>query len=288
MKKVLILGSASMAGHIISRYLNSLNKYKIINIAEKLKLNKNDILIKLEDNNLLKKNILKFKPNIIINCIRLLIEESEENPALAVYYNSFIPHFLEFIGKLRNIKIIHLSTDCVFSGKKGGYIENDIKDGEGYYARTKALGEIINNKDLTIRTSFIGPDATNKGEELFHWFLTQKGSIQGFSRVFWTGITTLELAKAIDAFIEQNINGLYHLVPNRKISKFELLKLIQKIWNKNNVKIEENTEKSVDKSLINTRKDFNYEIKSYLEMFNELHDWMKKNKDLYKNKYQFV
>ena len=281
----MIIDSSSMAGHVISKYLQSLNEYKIINMACDQKLNKADILIDLEDKDDVNNTILDIKPEIIINCIRVLIKESEENPARAIYLNSFFPHYLKSISKTNNIKIIHLSTDCVFSGQKGSYSETDIKDGKGYYAETKALGEIINNRDLNVRTSYIGPNTCDKSEELFHWFMTQKGTVQGYSRVFWTGITTLELAKAIEAAIEQELSGLYHLVPDEKISKYELLKLIKEVWKRDEVTIEENRDKASDKSLLNTRTDFNYRVRGYAEMLSDLHEWMNAHRDIYNYKY---
>ena len=233
------------------------------------------------DRNLLYQKIKNINPDFIINCLRLLIEESEENQAKAVYYNSYIPHYLSEIGNEINAKIIHLSTDCVFSGKKGSYHENDIKDGENVYARTKALGELINDRDLTVRTSFIGPNINGRNEELFHWFLNQKGEINGYANAFWTGITTLELAKLIVEVLDLNITGIYHLVPEHKISKYNLLNLIKNIWLKEDVIIRELNNISVDKSLIDNHKLLN--VNNYYVMFNEMYKWMLDNKELYTN-----
>lgn len=164
---------------------------------------------------MVKNVIIKEKPDVIINCIGALIKESEEHPDRAVFINSFFPHYLARLGNELNFKLIHLSTDCVFSGEKGDYSETDFKDGKDFYAQTKALGEIINGDHLTFRTSFIGPEMKERGTGLFHWFMTQNGKVYGYSRVYWTGITTLELAKAIDRAIEKNLKSLYHLVPQK-------------------------------------------------------------------------
>ncbi|MBN1898916.1 MAG: NAD-dependent epimerase/dehydratase family protein [Spirochaetes bacterium] len=280
-KKVIIFGSTGMAGHVLTRYLLSINKYDIINIAYRKKLNKETIIMDIQDIRAVRKIILKTKPDIIVNFIGILIKSSEERPDKAIYINSYFPHFLERMGKEYNIKIIHLSTDCVFSGKIGDYREMDKKDGEGWYARSKALGEILNEKDLTFRTSIVGPELKEEGEGLFHWFMNQKGVIWGHSQVYWTGVTTLELAKAIDAAIEQDLKGLYHLIPEKKISKYELLQLFKKIWNKNDVEIKEFRKIGEDKSLMNTRSDFKYKVKDYEPMLLELHEWMYKDKDFY-------
>ena len=127
--------------------------------------------------------------------------------------------------------LIHISTDCVFSGNKGNYIETDYRDARDIYGLSKALGEIDNENDLTIRTSIIGPELKTNGEGLFHWFLSQKGNVYGYTDAIWGGVTTLEFAKAIDCAIEQRITGLINLTNKVPISKYELLKLSQKIFN---------------------------------------------------------
>jgi len=287
-KRIMIFGSTGMAGHVVTTYLMSLNRYYVINIAHRFKLNDDTILLDVENKDKVKNIILDNSPEVIINCVGVLIKFSEHNPDEAIYINSYFPHYLERLGKENNIKIIHLSTDCVFSGKKGNYIENDLKDGEGFYAQSKALGEIVNDKDLTFRISIIGPELKGNGEGLFHWFMNQSGIINGYSKVFWSGITTLELAKAIDKAIEQDLVGLYHLTLGKKFSKFELLKLFKKVWKRSDIEILPSDIKKSDKSLIDTRKDFDFKVKDYEEMLNELYEWMIYHKDMYKNIYQFL
>jgi len=133
---------------------------------------------------------------------------------LAVWFNSYFPQLLASFGKKYNFKLIHISTDCVFSGKEGGYKEDSFKNGIGFYAQSKALGEVVNSKDLTFRTSIVGPELKPDGIGLFHWFMNQAGAISGFTEVFWTGVTTIELAKAINEAIIQELTGLYHLTNN--------------------------------------------------------------------------
>ena len=265
-----------MVGHVITRYLDTLGKYIIFN-SSRSHLNKNTIIIDLFNRKLIQQTLNKIKPDIVINCAGVLIKESNANPEKAIYINGYFPHYLKYMGDDLKYKIIHLSTDCVFSGKIGNYSEEDFKDGVDYYAKSKSIGEIINDKDLTFRTSIIGPEIKKNGAGLFHWFMNQKGTLHGYSNVYWTGITTLELAKGIDKAIEQNIKGLYHLVPE-KISKYKLLNLIKEIWGVD-IRILEDFEHKNDKSLINNRIDFNYKIPSYHQMLMELHDWMRNWKD---------
>jgi len=147
-------------------------------------------------------------------------------------------------------------------------------------AKTKGLGEIVNNKHLTLRTSVVGPELKTDGEELFHWFMNQQSDISGFTKTIWSGVTTLELAKAIKWSIDSDISGLYHVTNNSSISKYELLKLFQK-YTKKDIDIKSVNGKNIDKSFIDTRKELNYAIPSYEEMVKNMIDLMKNNK-LYK------
>jgi len=178
-------------------------------------------------------------------------------------------------------KLIHISTDCVFSGlTKEPYVETDEKDGKDTYAKTKGLGEIINNKHLILRTSVIGPELKEDGEELFHWFIKKEGTINGFSKAIWSGVTTLELAKAVYWAIENDIRGLYHITNNSSISKYELLMLFKK-YSKKDIKINKIDGKDIDKSFIDTRKTLNYQIPSYEVMIKNMVALIKSKPKLY-------
>jgi len=182
-----------------------------------------------------------------------------------------------------NAKLIHISTDCVFSGdKKKPYVETDEKDGRGIYAKTKGLGEIVSDKHLTLRTSVVGPELKTDGEELFHWFMNQQGDISGFTKAIWSGVTTIELSKAVKWSIDNDITGLYHVTNNTSISKYELLKLFQK-YTKKDISIKPVDGKNVDKSFIDTRLLMNYKIPSYDQMIKNMADLIKENSKLYKN-----
>ena len=274
MKNITIYGSSSMAGHMIRDYFSSMPNYNIKSINESDIFYNDDII---QNFNFLD----KINPDYIINCIRCLVEDSELNPLKAINYNSYFPHFLEKVYKNTNTQLIHLSTDCVFSGEKGNYDETSLHDGHSYYARTKSIGEITNNKDLTIRTSYIGPTIDNRKEELFDWFFRQDGEINGFGNVFWSGITTLELAKGIKNLIEKGFTGLYHMVPSEAISKYNLLKLIRKIWKKEDIVIKKYNSKKIDRSLIDNQKLI--QISDYQSIFIELYEYMEKNQKLYKH-----
>jgi dTDP-4-dehydrorhamnose reductase len=146
------------------------------------------------------------------------------------------------------------------------------------------LGEVVNSIDLTLRTSIIGPELKKEGEGLFDWFMNQTGSVSGYKNVYWSGVTTLELARAIDQAITQNLSGLYHVSQPEKISKYDLLFLIKKTWEKHDVEILPSEGKHSDKSLICTRKDFDYRIQNYEKMLLDLFRFMKTNTELYSGK----
>ncbi len=279
MKKVLILGIKGMAGHVLYKSLPVLGSYDVYGLARNVEETGKEINLDVTDTAGLKKIISTYQFDVIVNCIGVLNKDAEDHPDKAIWFNGYFPHFLEAETKNTNTSIIHISTDCVFSGKKGGYTEKDIKDGYGFYAQSKAIGELDNVKDLTLRTSIIGPELNANGIGLFHWFMQQKNNavVSGFSKAFWSGITTIELAKVIHSAISQNLTGLIEITQKGKIDKYNLLKLFNKFFRNNTISIYENSEYRVDKSMISVREDFNYELPDYPDMLNEMKNWIEQN-----------
>lgn len=284
MKKIAILGANGMAGHVIYTFLKE-KKYNVYGLARNVSEDDKIARIDVQDIGKLENWLDSNNFNIIINCVGILNKNAEDNIDQAIYLNSYLPHYLEKKYRNTNVKIIHISTDCVFSGRDGNYIEVAFKDGDTIYDRTKALGEIVNDKDLTFRTSIIGPDYNEKAIGLFNWFMKQNGDINGYTQAYWSGVTTIELAKAIHKAIEQDLTGLYHLCAKQNISKYELLKLFKKMFNRQNVNINPVENDKVDKTLINTRKDFTYEVPSYTTMLEEMKDWMNTHYSMYEKTY---
>jgi|688.fasta_scaffold246903_2 dTDP-4-dehydrorhamnose reductase len=281
MKRILIIGSKGMAGHVIYNYFKENTNFEISDIARDTNFHTPKYQLDVSDFSRLTDAIDKEKPEVVINCIGILNQDAETNPDKAILFNSYLPHFLARLGDKNAFKLIHISTDCVFNGKIGGYTEMSIKDGIGFYAQTKALGEVTYGNNLTIRTSIIGPELKNNGIGLLHWFLMKKANIDGYTEAFWSGVTTLQLAKSISLIIEQNeLCGLIHLTNNVKISKFELLNLFKTFFNKKVIVIPNNNYK-VDKSLLSTRSDVTSEVPSYTTMISELSKWMLDKKFLY-------
>lgn len=277
--KFLVLGATGMAGHIISIYLSE-QGHEVTTFSRKaFPYGKNingDIM-----NEALLVSILSDNYDVVINCIGVLNEECDVIPSRAVYLNSYLPHLIA--DKLKNTptKFIHMSTDCVFSGKSAPYSENSTHDGETFYDRTKALGEMNDNKNLIFRNSIIGPDMKSSGIGLFNWFMKQKGTINGFTGAIWTGVTTLTLAKAMEKAAVENLTGLYNLVNNQSISKFDLLKLFNTNFKEDEILILPNDAVNADKTLLNNRKDFSFEVPSYENMIIEMKQWIWAHKNLY-------
>ena len=284
-KKVLVLGSTGLIGHQVYNHLNQHSDYELFNISYRTKLNEDTIILDIRDENAFLKAIENINPNIIINCVGVLINGANKNPENAIFVNAYMPHRLMRLADTIGAKLIHISTDCVFSGdKKTPYVETDEKDGKDTYAKTKGLGEIINDNHLTLRTSVVGPELKTNGEELFHWFMNQSGTINGFTKAIWSGVTTIELAKAVKWAIEEEITGLYHVTNNQSINKNDLLNLFKK-HTKKDIDIVAVDGKEVDKSFIDTRKEIDYVIPSYDEMVKDMIDLINSDEQLYK-KYQ--
>ncbi len=269
-----------MAGHVVSIHLKEAG-HQVDTLSARNPLDDKTKLLDVTDFNKLEEYLNQKKYDIVINCIGILVKQSEEQQDLAVILNSYLPHWLEKHYQPSKTRIIHLSTDCVFSGKNPPYKEDSDYDGQLFYDRAKALGEIINSKDLTFRMSIIGPDMQENGIGLFNWFYKQSGEVSGFTKAMWSGITTIELAKGIENAIEQNLTGLYQLVPKHNISKFDLLKIFKEVFYRDDITIIPSNDVSLDKTLINTRTDFEFDVSDYQTMIKEMHKWIENHKNLY-------
>ncbi len=280
--KILVLGSTGMLGHVVERHFKK-QGYEVI--ATNREENSNLYFDAVKDVKALEKVIELVKPDAVINCIGILNKAAEENKTKAVLVNSYLPHYIDELSEQYKFKFVHISTDCVFDGKRGAYAEDSEKDAKTFYGQSKALGELNNNHSLTLRTSIVGPDMNKNGIGLFKWFMDQEGEINGFTEVIWTGVTTIELAKQIEVAINNNLAGLYHVVNGDKIDKYSLLQLFKKYFNKD-ITINKNNSYKSDKSLVITRDDFKFNVPSYETTIKEMRDWVLENKDLYGKKAQ--
>lgn len=283
--RYLILGSCGMAGHVISAYLKE-NGHDVTGVARR----ESPVL----DNNIICdvrcldkiKDIALGGYEYIVNCLGILNQNAENNKSDAVLINSFYPHFLADLLKDTDTRIVHLSTDCVFSGEKAPYYVDSFPDGKSFYDRSKALGELIDDKNITLRGSIVGPDINEKGIGLLNWFMKQNSEINGFTKAIWTGQTTLQLAKTIENVTEKKVSGIYNTVPNKSISKYELLNLFNKYIKNKPININPQDDYCCDKTLIQSDVDFCKEIPDYEKMIIELADWIEDHKNLYSHYYE--
>lgn len=282
-KKILLFGATGMAGHMAYYYLNSTGHYEVQDVVFRTPLTNHSLIVNVTDKNAVASVVRSEHPDIILNCVGVLIKGSIEHPDNAIYINAYFPHQLKALADEVGAKLIHISTDCVFSGKKGMYSEDDFRDADDIYGRSKALGEIINNKDLTLRTSIIGPELKCNGEGLFHWFMQQSGKIYGYKTAIWGGVTTLELSKIIDYAIQKDLHGLIHLSNGEGINKYDLLMLFKRVWHKD-VEIEAVDKNGIDKSIKRSDR-IDYNVPSYYDMLEEQKRWMDNHYELYKNNY---
>jgi len=269
-----------MLGHVVYKLLDEIGTYKLCDISYRNKLNPRTIICDVTNSDELEKIIVNLKPDIIINCIGVLIQGTAKSIERAIFLNAYFPHWLKNLCDTLDSKLIHISTDCVFSGLKGENSEETTPDAKDIYGKTKALGEFNSDKHLCLRTSIIGPELKKEGEGLLHWVFNQKGKIAGYSRVYWSGVTTLELAKAMSYAIDHKVSGLWNFTNGEKINKFELLNLIRNTFSLEEIILFKESKKVSDKSLITKRK-LSYKVPSYEVMINDLKEFYLKNKYIY-------
>lgn len=278
--RFLVFGCNGMAGHIISLYLKEAG-HDVLGFARTDSKFVPTIIGDALEKKDVAEAVLSSECDVVVNCIGILNQFAESNKSEAVFLNSYLPHFLVDITSNSSTRVIHMSTDCVFSGAKGSYTESDFQDGSTFYDRTKALGEIVDNKNLTLRNSIVGPDIKVSGIGLLNWFMQQEGPVGGYTNSIWTGQTTLQLAKTIEAAALDGAYGLVNAVPSSSISKYELLNLFNENLRGGSVRIEPVENKRVDKSLKRTNWEFDYVIPDYTTMVLELAEWMRRHKSLY-------
>lgn len=268
-KKILILGVNGLLGNRVFLNLSKNKKLNIYGLARKKSLNKSFSAKKIiygvdvSDFKKLRNTIKLLKPDVILNCVGVINKKIKSiKEAKVIKINSLLPHYLDNLSAQFKFKLIHISTDCIFKGNKNFYNENSLSDVDNLYGLSKSAGEINNNRSLTIRTSIIGHEL-NSQNGLVDWFLSQK-TVFGFANVIYSGMTTNELSKIIEnCILRYNLRGLYQ-VSSAPISKFDLLKLINNIYN-SNINIKKNI--SIKKKLVlksdRFKKETKYRVSSW-------------------------
>lgn len=279
--KYLILGCNGMAGHIISLYLKE-RGHDVTGFARAKSAFVPTIIGDATNTELLHGAISAGKYDAVINAIGLLNQFAENNHSAASLLNGYLPHFLAEVTDGSSTQVIHMSTDCVFSGKDGQYTEASLPDGATFYDRSKAMGELNDSKNITLRNSIVGPDIKASGIGLLNWFMQQSGpSVNGFTGAIWTGQTTLQLAKTMEAAAKGRACGLVNAVPSESITKYDLLCLFNKYLRGSELTINPVDGVTADKSLVRTNFEFSYIIPDYATMVAEMADWMKAHRELY-------
>lgn len=262
---VLVLGASGMLGNVVFRLLSEETGWRVFGTIRSetdrsyFSSVASDRLLQGVDAGNFDSIVRAYNiacPDIVINCIGLIKQLADaEDPLEAIPINSLLPHRLAKLCEAFSARLIHISTDCVFSGDKGMYREEDYADARDLYGRTKLLGEVDYGPTVTVRTSIIGPEL--KGARgLLAWFLSQSGRCPGFTRAIFSGIPTIVLAYIIrDVFIPRaDLHGLFH-VASKPISKFDLLSLISEIYGKK-IKIVPTCDLVIDRSLDPTKLEF--------------------------------
>jgi dTDP-4-dehydrorhamnose reductase len=284
-RTVLVLGSNGMAGHVVTKYLEAEPSLHVINVARR-PLNERTVVADAADPTALGGVIKDAQPELIINCIGILIKKANSNPREAIQMNSLLPHVLVDMCDRHGGRLVHLSTDCVFSGKNGPYDLHAFRDGDTVYDRTKALGEVVNERDLTIRTSITGPELQENGTGLFHWFMMQQGPIKGYNNAYWSGVITTELARYVKEIClgNEKAKGIVHYSVDGGINKFDLLNKFNASFSKK-LAIESFAGEKVDKRLIPSKGLARYPP-SYDQQISDMRDWVHQHRQLYPHYFQ--
>lgn len=281
--KFLVIGCNGMVGHVVALHLQE-KGHNVLGYDEDESALVQCAVGSPKDTDNIDKIISEGEFDAVINCTAVINQFAEEDKAKAAFINSYLPHFLESITADTSTIVVHRSTDCIFSGSRGSYGLNDTPDAASFYARTKAIGELVNDKDITIRTSLVGPEQEEDGISLLNWFLKQHGDVKGFANAIWTGLTTIEFAREIEYLVEHKAHGVFQCVPSNAISKYELLKLFDDRFpgDRKMVKVDN---QRVDKSLIQEIGNYGMIVPSYETMMDEMAQWIHDHASLYPEYY---
>lgn len=260
--RVLILGAAGMLGNAVFRFFSEDASYEAFGTLRS-NANRKHFASHLHGRLLSGIDVEKeadlvtlfadIRPDFTINCVGIIKQLSAANDHLAMLStNAMAPHRLAQICRVANSRLVHLSTDCVFSGAKGGYVEQDFPDADDLYGRTKLLGEVDYPNAITLRTSIIGHEL-DSSNSLVDWFLSQEGSVNGYRNAIFSGLPTVEISRIIRDRVlpHENLRGLYHLSAE-PINKFDLLKLIAEVYGKK-IDVIPSDELVIDRSLVSDR-----------------------------------
>jgi len=278
----LVFGASGMIGSAMFRVLSTKTDWQVwgtlrsADVKRFFPEDQHDKLaagVDVEKNDALVRLFAGVEPDVVVNCIGLTKHHKEaDDPLLALPLNALLPHRMADLCALAGARLIHISTDCVFAGTKGNYVEGDAADARDVYGKSKYLGEVDYPHAITLRTSTIGHELQSS-YGLLEWFLLQQGSCKGFNRAIFSGLTNTVFAQVVrDVVIPRpDLHGLYH-VGAEPIGKYELLKLIANVYGKQ-IDIVRDDEFMIDRSLNSVR--FNqatgYKPAAWPELIQSMH-----------------
>jgi dTDP-4-dehydrorhamnose reductase len=262
--RILIPGGDGMLGHQLLLHFRNRNAFEVrvtlrrhLSAYEQFGLFTGDNAfteVDVRDINRVSGVIEDFRPHVVVNAVGIVKQrETAREVAPSLEINALFPHKLALICRKTGARLIHMSTDCVFTGRRGCYTEEDIPDAEDLYGRTKFLGELHDEGCVTLRTSIIGLELSGR-KSLVEWFLGQRGTIRGYKRAIYTGLTTMEMARVIERVIMRHdkLNGVWQIA-SQPISKYELLCRLSEKLGRRDVLIEEDEQFACDRSLVSER-----------------------------------
>jgi len=282
--KVLILGATEMLGSTLLRFFHESKGFLVsgtgrsTNVIQTLPLKYRTLVrsgLDVDDFSCIESIFREINPDIVINCIGLLKQFATVNdPLISLPINSLLPHRLARLSDTYDARFIHVSTDCVFSGTTGMYVEDSLPDSVDLYGISKRLGEVDYPNAITLRTSMIGHEL-NSQHSLVDWFLSQSYKVKGFDKAIFSGLPTVEIARIIRDYVIPNptMTGIYHISAD-PINKYDLLILVKKIYQKN-INIIKNSDLVIDRSLdsMRFRNATGYSSVPWPEMIRTMYDF---------------
>lgn len=283
MNKILVIGANGMLGGSLFRYFSAESNHEVLgtvrssdaqSVIEQQGFKNTVCGIDVSDQNCLDRVITEFQPNYVFNCVGVIKQlDASKLPVSSIEINSLLPHQLAVFCDRIGAKLIHFSTDCVFSGSKGNYLESDVPDAFDLYGRSKLLGEVDYGNHLTLRTSIIGHEL-GKSLSLIDWFLSQTDEVNGYSRAVFSGLPTVCVAEFLDRYVvgKSSPSELMHLSVE-PIDKFALLKLVGQVYGVT-TKINEFSDFEIDRSLNSSklRKSVGFKPDSWANMIEKMHN----------------
>ena len=257
--RILILGGDGMLGHRLLKHLRENHEVGVTLRRGPSDYERYGLFdegnsyygVEVLDRDKLEQVVADFRPEAVVNAVGIVKQRGTAKEAIpSLEINSLLPHRLALLCRVAGARLVHVSTDCVFSGRRGNYAEEDIPDAEDLYGRTKLLGEVSEPGSITLRTSIVGLELSRK-TGLIEWFLAQKGEIRGFRRAIYTGVTTAELSHVIEHVLTEHpdLHGVWQ-VASEPINKHDLLVRFSEILGREDVRVVPDDAVKIDRSLL--------------------------------------